>query len=144
MQFGILRRTPVRAIAVASALSYCLGCAFLPAKPVGFPLYVASAPTIPCGDGYDLWVLAQGNHRFSLNDNSNLDMNELTRRLREILVHRAEKVIYVRGGPDVSYQDFVEMVDGVYRKDSRFNTDGRSRQKELEGWLPDALQPINP
>ena len=117
MQFGILSRACVGAIAVATALSWCVGCNLAAAKPGGFSVYMITE-SHGCPTDYDsgrIVASALGNHRFRINDSDILDRAGLVRELENILKYRAVKAIWVRAEADTWYSDFIEMVDNVYR-----------------------------
>jgi biopolymer transport protein ExbD len=78
----------------------------------GFMIDIATAPE-HCGDGRETVASAAGNDRVTLNSDPSLDIREFLPGLRETLKHRAEKLVYVRAEPGVSFGEFVQLVDAV-------------------------------
>ncbi len=80
--------------------------------PVGFDLDLATAPETCFDDTRIIVVTALGNHYFSVNSET-LDIRGLAPRLREILRHSAEKVVFVNAEPDATIGDFIELLGQV-------------------------------
>jgi hypothetical protein len=76
-------------------------------------LDVAASPNW-CGDGSDIVAVALGGHRARLNIEPETTIADATQRLHEIMSYRAEKVVFVRAEKDVSWEEFVELVDAVW------------------------------
>jgi biopolymer transport protein ExbD len=69
----------------------------------------------PCGDASrELVATAIGRHRARLNEEPDATIPEVCRRLQEVLVYRAEKVVYVNAAADVSWGEFMELIDHVW------------------------------
>ncbi|HVW09437.1 MAG TPA: hypothetical protein VHC90_12685 [Bryobacteraceae bacterium] len=87
-------------------------------RSAGFPVRVVSVrnPDLVCED-YSLNVVAHGNDRFDLNEDTGLDGAEMLGRLNEKLRYRADKLVYVHAGRDLFYEDFLRMIDTIYRPD---------------------------
>jgi biopolymer transport protein ExbD len=79
---------------------------------VGFMIDIATAPK-HCGDARYIVASAVGTHKVTLNSNPGFDIHDLPFRLGETLKYRAEKLVYVRAEPGVSYGEFVQLVDTV-------------------------------
>jgi hypothetical protein len=78
----------------------------------GFMLDIAAAPE-ECGDSRNVVATAMGSHKAKLNAAEGLGMAEVAVGLREALKYRAEKLVYVKAEPDVSFADFMELVDTI-------------------------------
>ena len=89
-------------------------------KAKGFPLHVASImrQAVCMDDDHRLVVTAQGNHRFTLNESGALTARDLSDRVNYEFRYRAQKAIFLRAESGVSYAEFTEMVDNVYRSDA--------------------------
>jgi hypothetical protein len=74
---------------------------------------VATSPD-SCGDSRDVVVAAIGRHRARLNGEFDVTITDVGQRLHEVMSYRAEKVIYMKAAPDVSWGDFLELVDEVW------------------------------
>ena len=68
----------------------------------------------PCGDSpRTLVATAIGGHKARLNQQPDAAIPEVCRQLREVLRYRAEKVVYVNAEADVTWGEFMELVDHV-------------------------------
>src|SRR5579862_3596239 len=76
----------------------------------GFMLDIAAAPE-ECGENRNVVATAMGSHKAKLNAEEGLGMAEVVAGLRETFKYRAEKLVYVKAEPDVSFADFIELVD---------------------------------
>lgn len=102
-------------VAVTVMLAFALVLfAFGTRRPpsAGFMIDIATAPE-HCGDGRYIVASAVGNHRVTLNPDPSFDIRELPSRLRESLKYRAEKLVFVRAEPGISFGEFVQLVDAV-------------------------------
>ena len=75
-------------------------------------LDIAAAPE-ECGDSRIEVAAAMGSHKAKLNAQEGLGMAEVAARLREALKYRADKLVYVKAEPEVSFADFIELVDTI-------------------------------
>ena len=144
MQRGILRkrggphlRTPALAslVSVLAILSVFAACGPAPASATGFQVFLAAQwepLNIICEDN-SLNVTALPNDRFNLNENLSLTRSDMVRQLNERLKFRAEKLVYLRAGRDLFYQDFIRMVDAVYRPDEPIGLVTERLQRESGG-----------
>lgn len=73
---------------------------------------IATAPE-RCGDGRQIVATAIGNHKVTLNTGPGIAMVEVGPKLREFLKYRAAKEVFVRAEGDVTFADFMELVDNV-------------------------------
>jgi hypothetical protein len=80
---------------------------------MGYPIDIATAPA-QCGDASDAVATAVGNHQVRLEPRDTMQIAELPRRLHEIFQYRAERVLYVRAEPGVSFGDFIELIDAAW------------------------------
>jgi biopolymer transport protein ExbD len=103
----------------------------------GFPVSIAVAPKVWCGDGDPIYVSALGNHRFAINDSPPLNLANLIMALNSILEYRAVKWVFVRADHGIAYSDFIEMMDAVYLPDVRVSvlTTEVEAQRENGGCL---------
>jgi hypothetical protein len=81
--------------------------------PKGFIVDLATAG-VSCGDGRVIVAFAIGRHRVKLNAEPDVSFPEGVQRLREVMTHRAEKVVYVKAEADVSWEEFLELLDDVW------------------------------
>ena len=100
----------VALLLVLASVIVAVGTRRLPAT--GFMIDIASAPE-HCGDGRDVEALAVGNNMVALTPDPSFDIHELPSRLRETFKYRAEKLVFVRAEPGVSFAEFVQLVDAV-------------------------------
>ena len=77
--------------------------------PKGLPVYLAEPPKY-CGDGKSLVVYALKDGSLKLNAES-LKRDELANRLRDVFQTMAERLLVVKAGPDVPFQDVVQIID---------------------------------
>jgi len=107
-------------VAAFVVLTTC-ACSRTGEQAKGFPMYIADAPTQDwCGDDdHRVVVTALGNHRFAVNDSGVMNESSLASDLNDRLRMRAEKVLFLRAEPGVSYSDFIEMTDAAYHPDIR-------------------------
>lgn len=77
--------------------------------PKGLPVYLPKLPST-CADG---WTLVLRVHRDgSLNLNmENVDRDGLQNRLREVFATRAERLLFVKGDPDVEFSEVAQIID---------------------------------
>ena len=78
----------------------------------GFMIDIATTRAY-CGDGRIIVATAVGNHRAALNSDPGVDIGEFRSSLRKALSTRAEKPVYVRAEPGISFGEFVEFVAAV-------------------------------
>src|ERR1700674_2080230 len=67
-----------------------------------------------CGDSGNIVAVAIGRHRARLNAEPDVTFPEAVQRLREAMTYRAEKIVYVKAEADVSWGEFLELVDDVW------------------------------
>ena len=79
---------------------------------VGFVLDVAFSPN-SCGDGNNVVATVMGNHQARLNSAPPFNVSDARWTIRTRLSTRAEKLLYVRADPDVTFGEFIEFVDAV-------------------------------
>ena len=106
-----MRSATLLPLVLAGILS--AGCAREKKPATGFVLDLAVAPE-SCGDGRHIVAIAMGKHRARLNAEADLPVDEIGPRLREIQSYRAEKLTYVTAEADVSWGEFLELVDRVW------------------------------
>jgi hypothetical protein len=106
--------TPRIAAAVLSIMAnvYSAACNEGP-KTRGFMIDIATAPE-SCGDGRNIVAIAVGSRRARLNGEADVPITELVPRLHEVLSYRAEKLVYVAAEADVSWGEFLELLDRVW------------------------------
>jgi len=106
-----------RTAAILSALLLTLftaACSGSHKAAEGFMLGIATAPA-SCMDNVRIVIAtATSSHRARLNTEPELPIAEVSPRLREVMRYRAERVVYVRADADVSWGEFVELVDHVW------------------------------
>jgi len=66
-----------------------------------------------CGDSRDIVVSATGKHRARLNGEYEGTIVEVTRKIHEIMLDRAEKVVFVKAEAGVSWGELLKLVDHV-------------------------------
>jgi hypothetical protein len=111
-------------VLLLSLFLLCQSCVWNPKHPPanGYVLDVAKVPAPDplaavhqlCGDARYIIATAAGNGRVRLNGEAELSLDDFVLRIREILSYRAEKLVYVSGGPQASWGDFISMVDRVW------------------------------
>jgi len=87
----------------------------LATEPSAFIVAIADAPT-QCGDGRPVVAKALGNGRIRLNAEPEVSMDEAVSRIHEVMKYRAERVVYVAGGPGVAWKDVIALVDRVWNE----------------------------
>ncbi len=92
---------------------FCLGCVPERGPPKGFFIDVASSAA-PCGESRNIVATAVGEEKARLNAEGDAPIPEVCRKMREVLKHRAEKVVYVRAEADVTWGEFMVLVDQVW------------------------------
>jgi hypothetical protein len=75
-------------------------------------LDLATAPE-SCGDGRDILVTAIGRHRAKVNMEPDIAIAEIGPKLRAALRYRAEKIVYVKAQSDVSWGEFLDLLDSA-------------------------------
>jgi len=66
------------------------------------------------GDGRTVIATATGWHRARLNGDADLPIAEAALRLREVMSHRAERLVFVMADADIPWGEFLELVDHVW------------------------------
>jgi len=79
----------------------------------GFRVDVATSPE-SCGDGRNIVATALGGHRARLNSEPDRETALAAQRVRTVLSTRAEKLVYVKADADVTWGEFMELVDHVW------------------------------
>jgi biopolymer transport protein TolR len=75
----------------------------------GLPVYIAVPPK-SCGDGRTFVV--QVHHGGSLNlNNETVERGGLEDRLKEVFATRAERLLFVKGDPDVDFGEIAQIID---------------------------------
>ena len=88
-------------------------CAQRRTHTTGLVLDLAVAPE-SCGDVRSIVATAVGGHRAQINVDPGLPIGQIGPRLREIQSYRAEKLTYVTAKADVTWGEFLELVDRVW------------------------------
>ena len=76
---------------------------------------IADAPT-SCGDGRPVVVRALGRGRVKLNAEPEGTLDEAVSLIHEVMVYRAEKVLYVTADSAVNWGEVLEVVDRVWKE----------------------------
>lgn len=92
----------------------CIGACTGESKATKGLLVDVATSSAPCGDSRNVIAVAMGGHRARLNIEPDASIPEVTQRLREIMSTRAEKVVFVKAQANVSWGDFLELVDHVW------------------------------
>jgi hypothetical protein len=102
------------ALSTLALILFCAGCVTKREPPEGFLVDVPSAAE-PCGS-YPLHLVATaiGGHKATLNSEGDAAIPEVRRLLREVLKTRAEKLVFVKAEADVTWGEFMELVDHVW------------------------------
>lgn len=79
----------------------------------GFKLDIA-ASSESCGDGRELVLIAVGGGNAKLNSGPAAGMAEAIQRIHEANRYRANKIVWVEAGPDVSWGEFMELADRAW------------------------------
>jgi hypothetical protein len=79
----------------------------------GIMVDLATSPK-SCGDGSHIIAVAIGGHRAKLNAEPDAAFPEVVQRLRKVMSYRAEKIVYVKAEAEVSWGEFLELVDDVW------------------------------
>ena len=78
-------------------------------------LDLATAPAPEsCGDGRQILAVAIAGNRVKLNAKPDVPDDEGVSRLREVLSTRAEKVVWIKGSPGITWGEFINLVDDVW------------------------------
>jgi hypothetical protein len=107
-----MRQVSSRTVAFVAILC-SIACTAKERPAEGLRVDVAMAPG-SCGDGRDVVAAAVGKHKAKLNGAADVSIGELKLQLHKVLSYRAEKLVYVTADADVSWGEFVELVDGVW------------------------------
>ena len=99
-------------VPVSMMVVFTVACDRTHRQSKGFMLDIAAAPE-GCGDSRNVVATAMGSHKARLNAEEGLGMAEVEAGLRKALKSRAEKLVYVKAKPDVSFADFMELVDTI-------------------------------
>jgi biopolymer transport protein ExbD len=102
---------PIRitALAIAFVLTLLWAACVTGRPSTGFLIDIAIAPE-ECGDGRPIVATLARDGRVQLNMET-IAVAEVGRRLRDVLRTRADKLIFVKAESDVSFGDFVQMLD---------------------------------
>jgi biopolymer transport protein ExbD len=78
-------------------------------SPTGLPVYL---PVLPknCGDGRTIVLRVHGGGSLNLNMES-VDRSGLDNRLKEIFATRAERLIFVKGDPELDFREVAQIID---------------------------------
>jgi hypothetical protein len=101
------------ALSTLVLILFCAGCVTEREPPKGFLVDVASSAA-PCGDSRPLVATAIGGHKARTNYEGDAAIPEACRLMREVLKTRAEKVVFVKAEADVTWGEFMELVDRVW------------------------------
>ncbi|MGA2117367.1 MAG: hypothetical protein ABSH56_21720 [Bryobacteraceae bacterium] len=78
-------------------------------------LDLAAAPAAECcGDGRQIVVAAIAGNRVKLNAEPDVPVDEGVSRLRDVLSTHAEKVVWIKGSPGITWGEFMNLVDDVW------------------------------
>ena len=108
MSTVILVRSTVAALFMCSA-----ACHYGSGAPKGFIVDLAASAEA-CGDSSHIVARAIGGHRARLNAEPDVTFPEAAQRLREVMTYRAGKIVYVKADADISWGEFLELVDDLW------------------------------
>ena len=86
----------------------------------GFPILVTKVDTSCMDDIRTIVVTVHSNDTVQLNSEDRIDRNQLPERLQEIFHTRADRSVFVRADSDVSFQEFVDVLDAARPQIDRF------------------------
>jgi hypothetical protein len=104
--------TRIIGVVVFAAIVLVVASALRRRPPVGFVVDVAFSPN-SCGDGNNVVATVMGNQQARLNSTAPFKISDARWTIRNRLSTRAEKLLYVRAVPDVTFGEFVEFLDAV-------------------------------
>jgi hypothetical protein len=80
----------------------------------GFMVDLAASAESCLDDSRNIVAVAIGRHRAKLNAEPDATFPETVQRFREVVSVNAEKIVYVRAEAEVSWGEFMELVDDVW------------------------------
>lgn len=102
----------IRVVVFAGIVLAVVDSVLRPKPAVGFVLDVAFSPS-SCGDGNDVVVTVMANHQARLNASPTFNISDARWTIRNRLSTRAERLVYVRADPNVTFGEFTEFVDAL-------------------------------
>jgi biopolymer transport protein ExbD len=120
---SVCDRAMVPAYAAAPLTSLMLMLALVTAVvsgPSGFPVVVPKTATRCMDDIQQIVVTVRPNHTVQLNNEPWIDLSVLGNRLQKVFLTRADRTLFVRADPGISFQEFVDMLDSSRTQIDRF------------------------
>ena len=100
-------------VSVSLLVLFCSACSREQHHVFGFSVEVATAPGDCLEWPRNIVAIAVGNHKARLNTERFTTFPEVVTRLREVLTHRAERVVFIMAETGVYWGEVLELIDHV-------------------------------